>query len=167
VKPSTKTTSCSSRPRNRKSEEQEGQDQDGEGEQPETDEEETIIGFGEDDPGEPDEAGLVPHLRSTTQGEGNRASRTASLGSGPQAVEVGPKPTMEGCEYDEDAYDQALLDWNERDAAAESGKRKPISLPKLFRRSFARRRPVFHPEGGPEGQGLRGRRSRGRNDPET
>lgn len=37
----------------------------------------------------------------------------------PKPVEVGPKPTIEGHEYDEDAYDAALLAWNQRKAQAD------------------------------------------------
>lgn len=92
-----------------------------EGEQPEAaDEEETFIGFGEDDPGEPDEAGLVPHLRSRLKEKETELRELRAKVPPPKPIEVGPKPTLESCEYDEDKFSEALLDWKDRDSAAKA-----------------------------------------------
>lgn len=102
----------------------EGQDQQ---EQPELtseealEEEEEVVSFeGEAAPasGEP-EVGLVKHLRDELRRV--QKERDDLRKSAPQSapIEVGEKPTLAGCDYDEEAYETALDQWKGRKAAAE------------------------------------------------
>lgn len=102
----------------------EAEDQEVEETEPETEEavedEEEIVTFeGEAAPasGEPD-TGLVKHLREQIR---ERDKRLAELSKAPppQTIEVGEKPTLAGCEYDEEAYESQLDAWKSRKAAAE------------------------------------------------
>lgn len=107
-----------------------------EGEQPETEQEETEqseeqpgdVGEAEDEITFSDEAApasgeretdLVKHLRAVAR---EQAKRIAALekGSQPQTVEVGPKPTLESCEYDEPKFEAEYDAWKARKAEAEA-----------------------------------------------
>jgi len=100
-----------------------------EGEEPDTDDEEEAEPKaepeGEDDglefsfgdeaapaSGERDSA-LVRHLRNQIR---ERDKRLAALdkGQGSPAVEVGPKPTLEASDYDEERYERELEAWHDR-----------------------------------------------------
>lgn len=42
----------------------------------------------------------------------------------PQSDAIPPKPTLESCDYDEEAFDAALTDWHEKKGRAEQGKQQ-------------------------------------------
>lgn len=42
----------------------------------------------------------------------------------PQSDVIPPKPTLESCDYDEEAFDAALTDWHEKKGRAEQGKQQ-------------------------------------------
>jgi len=90
--------------------EQEGQSET-EGEESPEDEEELVF-EGEDAPSSGEaETGLVKHLRAQLR---EKAKEVETLRrSAPQVapIEVGEKPTLSGCDYDEEAYEAQLDQW--------------------------------------------------------
>lgn len=86
-------------------------------------EDEVLVSFdGEGAPaqGEGQDSGLVRHLREQlreTQRE-NRELKKQAPGGVPQ-VEVGEKPTLMSCDYDEDRFERELDEWRGRKAQAE------------------------------------------------
>jgi hypothetical protein len=104
---------------------QDDQDQDQTGGDSEGDEEETVIGFGEDEPGEQDEAGLVPHLRAELRERNKRIRELEQGQSRPQPIEVGDEPTIEDCEYDQTKFLEAHKAWEARKAEAEKADAQP------------------------------------------
>lgn len=86
----------------------------------EDEDEETVLTFG-DDPTEPkdDDSSLIKHLRE----ELKRARREArEPPAKPAPIEVGEKPTLSDCEYDEDKFDAEYEAWQQRKAAADRQK---------------------------------------------
>lgn len=94
------------------------------GDQPEPDpqgegEDEVEIVFGDEAaPASGSDTQLVKHLRNQLR-EKSRELEDARKATSPQKIEVGEKPTLAGCEYDEEAYEQRLDQWKDRKAAAE------------------------------------------------
>lgn len=87
---------------------------------PEPDEDEIEIGFG--DEGEPAERGensdLVRHLRAKLN-EANQKLAARPAPEAPKPIDPGPKPTLEGCDYDGDKFEQELDAWKDRKAQAQ------------------------------------------------
>lgn len=66
------------------------------------------------------ESDLIRHMRSVIK---EKDAELAELRRAPvQAVEVGERPTIEGCDYDEDKYNEALDAWYARKHQAETAK---------------------------------------------
>lgn len=88
----------------------------------EGDEDEVLIGFeGEGSAPPPDEgqdSNLVRHLREQLRDRDRQLKARQAQGT-PQKVEVGEKPTLATCDYDEERFERELLDWKERTAQAE------------------------------------------------
>lgn len=84
------------------------------------DEEEVVSFEGEDAPssGEPDK-GLVKHLREELRRVSRERDDLRKVAPQQQPIEVGEKPTLAGCDYDEEAYEAELDQWKGRKAAAE------------------------------------------------
>lgn len=107
-------------------EDEEDQDQQAETETDgdEPDDEEEVISF--DDEAAPAsgeaETGLAKHLREEIRKRDKQIAELRRIAPQPQAIEVGEKPTLAGCDYDEDAYEAALDQWKERKAKAEAQK---------------------------------------------
>ncbi len=99
--------------------EQEGQSET-EAEQSAEDEDEIVAIEGEDAPssGEAD-TGLVKHLRAQLREKAKEVETLRKQAPQPQAIEVGEKPTLAGCDYDEEAYESQLDQWKARKAQAE------------------------------------------------
>lgn len=68
------------------------------------------------------ETGLAKHLREEIRKRDKQIAELRRIAPQPQAIEVGEKPTIGGCDYDEDAYEAALAQWMERKAKAEAQK---------------------------------------------
>ena len=104
--------------------EAEGQEQDEQAaanaEEAAEDEEEVVSFEGEAAPasGESD-TGLVKHLREQIRERDRRISEYQRSAPQPQAIEVGEKPTLVNCEYDEERYEAELDQWKARKAQAE------------------------------------------------
>lgn len=102
--------------------------------QPETDEGDDDAGEGhEDDAGEaegfeveidgyePDEAEETPAIRKLRQElrETQRKLHRYETAPQPQKIEVGEEPTLEGCDWDEDAFKAKWREWNGRKVEAD------------------------------------------------
>jgi hypothetical protein len=88
-----------------------------EGEEPE----ELEVMFGDEAAPASDErdTGLTKHLREEIRRRDKElADLRRSVPQQPQRIEVGPKPTLIGCEYDEDRFDQEYEQWQQRKALA-------------------------------------------------
>lgn len=82
--------------------------------------EELEISFGDEAaPASDSDTPLIKHLRDEIR---KRDQIIAQRGAAPvQTIEVGEKPTLAGCEYDEEAYEAELDAWRERkDKAAQA-----------------------------------------------
>lgn len=64
------------------------------------------------------DTGLVRHLRAELR-EKERQLKAVQVQQQPQVVEVGQKPTLEGLNYDEEAFDREYDAWRDRKAQAE------------------------------------------------
>jgi hypothetical protein len=96
-------------------------DQEGTDSEAEGDEDEVLVTFGDEAApasNEGQDSGLVRKLRAEIR---DRDARLAELAkpSAPQVVEVGEKPTLESCDYDEDTFETALDAWKDRKRQAE------------------------------------------------
>lgn len=89
--------------------------------QDDSDEEETLITFGDEEAapasGERD-SGLVKHLREQLR-EAKREAAEARKSQSPQKIEVGNRPTLEACDYDDQRFEAELDAWKDRKAQAE------------------------------------------------
>lgn len=99
-------------------------DQEGTDSEAEGDEDEVLVTFGDEAApasNEGQDSGLVRKLRAEIR---DRDARLAELAkpSAPQVVEVGEKPTLESCDYDEDTFETALDAWKDRKRQAEEAK---------------------------------------------
>lgn len=84
------------------------------------DEEELYIGFGGDEaaPASENESSVIRELRAKVR-ELTADKRKLEAGQQPEKIEVGDKPTLESCEYDEERYETELDSWKDRKAKAE------------------------------------------------
>lgn len=87
------------------------------------DDEEVVVSFGEEAaPASESEAPeWVRDLRKRNR-ELERKLADAEKAKAPDVPEVGPKPTYEGCDYDEERFETELDAWKERKSTAESAK---------------------------------------------
>lgn len=82
--------------------------------------EEEIVFEGEDAPssGEAD-TGLVKHLRAQLREKAKEVETLRKTAPQSQPIEVGEKPTLSGCDYDEEAYETQLDQWKTLKAQAD------------------------------------------------
>ncbi|HFV9294523.1 TPA: phage capsid protein [Serratia fonticola] len=57
----------------------------------------------------------------------------------PQVEVVPPKPTLESCEYDEEAFEQAVTDWHEKKGRAEQAKQQQQRQQQEYQQRFQQR----------------------------
>lgn len=57
----------------------------------------------------------------------------------PQSDVVPPKPTLESCEYDEEAFDAALTDWHEKKGRAEQSQQQKQRQQQEYQQKFQQR----------------------------
>jgi hypothetical protein len=88
-----------------------------------SEDEEVIVSFGEE--AAPASEGEAPEwvrdLRKRNR-ELERELAEARKSAGPEVPEVGPKPTYEGCDFDEERFEAELDAWKDRKAKADSAK---------------------------------------------
>jgi hypothetical protein len=90
------------------------------------DEDEILVTFGDEAApasNEGHDTGLVRKLRAEIR---ERDARLAAIAKPPEAqgIEVGEKPTLESCDYDESAFETALDAWKDRARLADEAKTK-------------------------------------------
>jgi hypothetical protein len=93
--------------------EAENQDQQPEGE----DDGDPVITFGDEEPPAPEpekDSSTIRKLREIIKDRDKRLAQY-ERDNAPKQVDVGPKPTLAGCDYDEEAFEQQLDEWKERD----------------------------------------------------
>jgi len=108
----------------------------------ETDEDdETVIAFGE-----PVEDGAAPVPESSVIRDLRKANRElakklhqVSQGNQPQRIEVGEKPNLAACDYDEDRFEADLDAWKQRKAAAERAETEQQQRAKAEQEAWAKR----------------------------
>lgn len=66
-------------------------------------------------------------------------SRPAEQQPQQQADVIPPKPTLESCEYDEEAYEAALTDWHEKKGRAEQSKQQQQRQQQEYQQRFQQR----------------------------
>ena len=102
-------------------------DIDGTEEQEDGEPEETVFGFdGEEEGPAPDpesESSVIRELRAKYR-EAAAELKQLKTASQPEQIEVGEKPTLESCEYDEERFETELDDWKARKAKADSAAQK-------------------------------------------
>ncbi len=97
--------------------EPEGETEQTDGEVAEDDGEDDI-GFGDEGAAPAQESSVIRDLRKANRELAKKISQY-ERGNRPQAIDPGPKPTLESCGYDEEAFETALDDWKTRKAEAE------------------------------------------------
>lgn len=89
------------------------------------DDEETVIGFeGEQEvapASESDDNSVIRELRKANREQAKRLAELEQAAK-PKPVEVGEKPTLESCDYDEERFEAELTDWHQRKARSEAQK---------------------------------------------
>lgn len=97
---------------------EEGQDGEAEGQE---DGEEPFIGFEGDEaaPASEGDSSVIRELRKANR-ELAKKLTLAERGAAPKKIEVGEKPTLESCEYDEERFETALTSWHQRKAQADA-----------------------------------------------
>lgn len=117
-------------------------DDEEEGEEPT----ETIIGFeGDEEEAAPASEGESSVIRDMRRKLREKERRIAELeaGSAPKKIEVGEKPTLESCEYDEERFEQALTSWHQRKAQAEEQDRQQREAEEKERETWAERAKAY------------------------
>jgi hypothetical protein len=87
--------------------------------QPDDDGEETVsVGFEGEEPDEPETNTVVRTMRQQLRDKEKRI-KELERAAAPKPIEVGEKPTLASCDYDEESYEQQLDAWKDRKAQAE------------------------------------------------
>ena len=86
-------------------------------ETPETDEGEDAFTFGDESEPQDGDTNLVKHLRQQIR-EAHKRVAELEKSPKPQAVDPGPEPTLESCDYDEDKYRVAIREYDKKVAEA-------------------------------------------------
>lgn len=110
-------------------EEVEGEEQDADDEassdETEDDDGETVIGFGDEEdedeaaPASESESSVIRDMRAKLR-ERDRELAELRRSVAPPKVELGPKPTLESCDYDEEAFETSLTEWHAQKAKFEA-----------------------------------------------
>ena len=87
--------------------------------QPENEDGEPFIGF-EGEEAAPASEGDSTVIRDLRRKLREKDRELAGLRRAPERIEVGEKPTLESCEYDEERFETALVQWRERKAQADA-----------------------------------------------
>jgi hypothetical protein len=101
---------------------------------PPEDEEEIVFG---DDPTVPadDDSAVIRHLRAELKRRTQElAERPAPQ---PKPVEIGPKPTLETCEWDEEKFETELTAWHDRQRQAEAQRSDAEKQAEAANKAFA------------------------------
>lgn len=99
------------------------------------------IAFGDEAaPASESDTGLVKHLRNQLREKSKELEQARKAAPSPQKIEVGEKPTLAGCEYDEERYEADLDAWKERKRQSEQaeteGQRVQREAEQAWQRDF-------------------------------
>lgn len=113
------------------------EEEDSQSESADEGDEDLEISFGDEAaPASDSETPLIKHLREQLR---DRDRKLAEMAKGPvQKIEVGPKPTLAGCEYDEEAYEAELDAWKDRKAKAEQAETQAEAEARESSEAFAK-----------------------------
>lgn len=109
-----------------------------------------VVSFGEDEPeAEPELDGPAPEwvkeLRKLTR---EQAKRIKELEQATQKVEaepvIGPKPTLEGCDYDAEEFERQLDDWKEKRRTVEQAEQAKRDAERAAEEDFQRRLAAYN-----------------------
>lgn len=87
--------------------------------EPEEDDFEITFGDGDEPPAKGDNSDLAKHLRAEIRKRDEELAKLRAAVPAPKPVDPGPKPTLEGCDYDGDKFEQELDAWKDRKRQAE------------------------------------------------
>lgn len=93
-------------------------DQSGDDDQQQGDDDKPTVSFDGEEPEPEGDNSVIRAIRNELR-ETKRKLAEAEKASAPKPVEIGEKPTLSGCEYDEDRYETELDAWKDRKSAAE------------------------------------------------
>ena len=116
---------------------EEVQEEEEQSEQPEGGDEETLVSFGDGDPDEeqPDDNATLRELRKRNR-ELNARLREVETSAKPK-VELGPKPTLADCDYDEERFETAIDAWKAKQAAVQAEQTKAEEENKIIQQEWA------------------------------
>src|SRR5690242_3291071 len=108
------------------------------------DDEELVVSFGDEAPpasSEQDNA-TIRQMRDEIR---SQKARIKELERSPQSpvIEVGPKPTLEGCDYDEERYEQEFNAWSDRKSEADRVKSEAEKQQTTIRERFQAKVTVY------------------------
>lgn len=107
------------------------------------DEEELTVSFGEEDAADqPDDNATMRHMREELRKARAEAAELRKA-SAPKPIEVGPKPTLADCDFDEEEFEAALDEWKERKAQADSEASQVEERVAAVRKSWEDRNAVY------------------------
>jgi hypothetical protein len=126
--------------------EPEGQQTDGAPESNEDEPEgETFIGFGDEDeaaPASESESSVIRELRRANREQAKRLAELERV-SAPKRIEIGERPTLESCEYDEDRFTTEFETWQRRKAKVEAQQRAETEATERQRAEWAERAQAY------------------------
>jgi hypothetical protein len=97
---------------------EESEEQHGDGNPDDEGEEQPSVSFEGEEPEPESDNSVIRQMRQELR-ETKQRLREAEQKAAPKAIDVGPKPTMADCEFDEEKFEQELDAWKERKAAAD------------------------------------------------
>jgi hypothetical protein len=82
------------------------------------DDEETVVAFEGEEPEAEPENSTVRQMRQALR-EKDKRIKELEQSNAPKPIEVGEKPTLAGCDFDDERFEQELDAWKDRKAAAD------------------------------------------------
>lgn len=109
-----------------------------------------VVSFGEDEPeAEPELDGPAPEwvkeLRRLTREQARRIKELEQATQAPaDAPVIGPKPTLEGCDYDAEEFERQLDDWKEKRRTVEQAEQAKRDAERHAEEDFQRRLTAYN-----------------------
>jgi hypothetical protein len=106
---------------------------------------ETFIGFGDEDeaaPASESESSVIRELRRANRELAKRAAELERA-TAPKRIEIGDRPTLESCNYDEDAFTAEFDAWNQRKNEVEAQQRAEAEATERQKAEWAERAKAY------------------------
>lgn len=117
-----------------------------EGDEPDDDTEETFVGFEGDEeeaaPASESESSVIRDLRRANREQARRIAEFEKTAK-PERIVVGPRPTIESCEYDHDRFEAEFASFHERKAKAEAQEREAKEVNERERAEWEQKAEVY------------------------